>query len=761
MDDVTRQENEHFENEVLRIARALWPSAAYAGATKIDGKETDGVFVTEDCIHVVEATTSRRKEKAKQDMTKIAKNIRLFAARDRTRAIRGWFVTRDEPTADQRNLKIGRDNCINILSFAQFQSKLVDSFEYLSARANYAFGSVRDPETGDILPQIDYVPLDIVRLGSSDLVRHKELAKLVADNAIVVLTGDYGAGKSMTLREVYQQLRREHVRGRSSQFPVYLNLRDHYGQDDPSEILSRHARSIGFVPEHHLVRAWRAGYVHLLIDGFDEIAGISIQGEWRRLQRNRYEAMTAVRRFITEHPRLAGLLVAGRAHFFDSRKERITALGLPHEGVELSLNEFTVEQVQIYLKRSGLSGTVPSWLPSRPLLVGYLAAKGHLADIVSNTEDLQEPSLGKQWHVLLDAVASREAAIETGIDGSTVRRILERLATKARGSQGGLGSLSPNAIVQAFSEVCGHQPSDRNMVLLQRLPGLGVDRQEEDTRAFVDETFADACRAGDTVHFIEDPFSFPKDALVSIDTSMLDVGINVALHRSKSAGYSVKKINAALSVAGESNAQYVASDIVRMSMLAEITVTSGIIVGGVLVPRLEIQGEGDLSRVVFQDCFFSMVEMDAGVDDSNLPSFRSCYIDGLDGRVSDDDLPKGKFDDKCIIERFVGTADTTADVLMLDLPLGARVCISILKKVYEQRGAGRRENALFRGMDHQARRLVPDVLRVLQSEGLLVPDRSRTITIWRGAGACRTRAGQIIAAPNKMADPALQRCNSL
>lgn len=761
MDDATREENEHFENEVLRIARALWPSAAYAGAAKIDGKETDGVFVTEDCIHIVEATTSRRKEKAKQDMTKIAKHMGNFAARDRTRATRGWFVTRDEPTADQRNLKIGRENSINILSFGQFQSRLIDSHEYLSARANYAFGSVRDPETGDISPRIDYVPLDIVRVGTADLVRHNELADLIAGNGIVVLTGDYGAGKSMTLRDVYQKLRLEHVRGHTSQFPVYLNLRDHYGQDDPGEILSRHARTIGFVPEHHLLRAWRAGYVHLLIDGFDEIAGISIQGEWRSLQSNRYEAMTAVRRLINEHPIRAGLLVAGRAHFFDSRQERVKGLGLPSRCVELSLNEFTGEQIQKYLQKAGLSGTVPSWLPSRPLLVGYLAAKGLLTEIVSNTKNLQEASLGEQWHVLLDAVASREAAIETGIDGGTVRRILERLATKARGSQRGLGSLSPSVIIRAFTEVCGYQPGDRNMVLLQRLPGLGVDRQEEDSRAFVDETFADACRAGDAVHFIEDPFSFPKDALVNVDSSMLDVGINVALHRIKTRGYSDRKVNAALNQARDSNGEYMASDIIRMSMLAGITVTSDVWIGGVLVPKLELHGEVDLSRVVFQDCFFSLLEIDASLDDSRLPSFRSCYIDWLDGRVSADDLPKGKFDAKCIIERYVGTTDTTADVLMLDLPLGARVCIAVLKKVYEQRGAGRRENALFRGMDHQARRLVPEVLHVLNSEGLLVPDRSRAMTIWRGNGACRTRVGQMIAAPNAIEDPAIQRCSGL
>jgi predicted NACHT family NTPase len=312
MDKETREENEHFENEVRRIARALWPSSSYAGAIMLDGREADGVFATEECIHIVEATTSRRKEKARNDLNKIAKMAKKLAIRNRNRVIRGWFITRDEPTAEQRSLKIGRDTNINLLSFVQFQSHLIDSGEYLSARENYAFGSVRDPETGDISPSIEYVPLDIVRLDSTDLVSHDELAQLVTNNNVIVLLGDYGAGKSMTLREVYRNLRQIHIRSKMTHFPVYLNLRDHYGQTDPGEILSRHARTIGFVPEHHLVRAWRAGHVHLLIDGFDEVAGVSIQGEWRRLQSNRYQAMSPVRRLVNEHPRNAGLLIAGR-----------------------------------------------------------------------------------------------------------------------------------------------------------------------------------------------------------------------------------------------------------------------------------------------------------------------------------------------------------------------------------------------------------------------------------------------------------------
>ncbi|HMD77218.1 MAG TPA: hypothetical protein VKG86_07575, partial [Terracidiphilus sp.] len=38
----------------------------------------------------------------------------------------------------------------------------------------------------------------------------------------------------------------------------------------------------------------------------------------------------------------------------------------------------------------------------------------------------------KGWDLVIDRICAREAEIEAGIDGQTIRKILERLATKAR-----------------------------------------------------------------------------------------------------------------------------------------------------------------------------------------------------------------------------------------------------------------------------------------------------------------------------------------
>ena len=83
-----------------------------------------------------------------------------------------------------------------------------------------------------------------------------------------------------------------------------------------------------------------------------------------------------------------------------------------------------------------------------------------------------EPTAG--WNLLLNRITSREVQIGAGIDGPTVRRILERLATRARSVPDGLGSLSPDDIVEAFREVCGYPPDERGMLLLGLCEGNNI-----------------------------------------------------------------------------------------------------------------------------------------------------------------------------------------------------------------------------------------------------------------------------------------------
>lgn len=745
-------ENRDFENEVRRIARALWPSAQYSGAASEDGRERDGVFETEECIHLLEATTSRRLEKATEDIGKLISLAARFQRGNSRKAVRAWFVTRDEPTADQRRVAEKYKSFLAALSFSQFQARLIDVRAYLAARDRYAFGSVRDPVTGDLEPSADYVPVALAEAGEGNIRTPDEVADLLERGGRVVLLGDYGAGKSMTLRYLHRKLATSYCRGRSARFPVYLNLRDHYGQTEPAEILERHARAIGFDHPAHLVRAWRAGYVVLLLDGFDEVTGVSIQGLWRRLRDNRYRAMEPVRRLVSEHPKALGLAIAGRAHFFDSDAERRNAIPI-NTCLELSLNEFTDDQVEQYLKMRNLHGSVPSWLPSRPLLVSYLASTGLIEDVVGQWVADLEPAAG--WNILLDKITSREAAIEAGIDGPTVRRILERLATRARGSSDGLGSMGADDIVAAFREVCGYPPDDRGMLLLQRLPGLGVEHGESEARRFIDESFAETCRAGDLYAFADHPYDSGGLFENQIECSAGWLGCSVAAARIRNSHFSPAKVNAAIVRAAALGLNYVAADLILAAIEVGHQIDSTVYVKEVLVPWIDLSaGMASAAGVHFQDCLFGLVGIDPEVDASILPRFHECFIALVDGRVSEADLPVGVFED-CIFDAFATGAGTTNQVLDLQLPLGVRVLITVLKKLFERRGRGRKENSFYRGLDYRARKLVPDVLQLLRTNGIAFPCRRGVETIWLPDRSARTRAGRIVSSPSAKDDPLL------
>ena len=75
-------------------------------------------------------------------------------------------------------------------------------------------------------------------------------------------------------------------------------------------------------------------------------------------------------------------------------------------------------------------------------------------------------------------------------------------------------------------------------------------------------------------------------------------------------------------------------------------------------------------------------------------------------------------------------ADAPDASLALSLPLGTRELLTILRKLYARRGSGRRESALYRGLDPRAQQLVEDVLRSLRREGFAIKSKQAEQAIW-------------------------------
>jgi hypothetical protein len=164
----------------------------------------------------------------------------------------------------------------------------------------------------------------------------------------------------------------------------------------------------------------------------------------------------------------------------------------------------------------------------------------------------------------------------------------------------------------------------------------------------------------------------------------------------------------------------------------------------------------DLNAVEFQDCIFGVLELASDIPASHLPRFTRCYIARCEGRTGEADLPHAAFVE-CTFDEFENTARTTNAILSLAIPLSTRVMLTVLKKLYAQSGNGRKESALFRGLDLRAQQIVPEVLQLLKREGLATRSRQNDDAIWlpvRG-GDARRRVLRMLAAPAASNDPAL------
>ena len=749
-----------FEDDVRRTARALWPRPGNGGAEIVDGRERDCIFDLEDITHYIEATTSRTLEKVKKDVSKMVayreKGIRVG------KLVKLWIVTEQEPTADQRSHC--RTYSVEILSLYQFQRKLIDGQLYLDLRKKYAFGSARHPKTeADDLTEVQYQPTAIRKTSGGESMGIADLSVALAKGNRFVLLGDFGMGKSIAIREVFRRLSEMYECRQTDFLPVAINLRDHWGQTAPAEALDRHATRIGFSRSDQLVRAFNAGRLILLLDGFDEIVSMP----WSKapvsvLKVLRKRALELVRGFYRRGTSGGGVLVAGREHFFDDSSEMSEALDLKPSDEILALDEFSDSEVKAYLQTCRVTQELPDWLPRRPLLVANLVANG-LLEAVAAAGEKKEPA--SAWNQLVTAICAREARIHDLLDGEAIRRILERVASKARATPTGLGPVSEEDIAAAFLSETSARPDETARVLLQRLPGLSRREQQLGTRMFLDDQMLDVLRAGDVAKFVDAPYSFDPRAgdwrhglgLLGAAAAIERLQVVAPQRKGDSASGGTKctgQLVTASRVAMERKAApTLAMDIVHVARAAcaeEPHVDfGGLMIEGADVDSLELDESPVPVGLRLVDCMLEELTLPTRAIESF--GLLECMINRIYGCGDASALPK--WVDRCEVTEFDIYGTSAAVFNSRQVAPQLMVLVSLLRKLFLQKGHGRMESALNRGMDQSLKTFVPDIIQILAAKGMIYCFQSQGKRIWHPISGHGARVRKIVMNPNQFEDP--------
>ncbi|GAA1028724.1 hypothetical protein GCM10009557_14780 [Virgisporangium ochraceum] len=761
---MSKQEDDTaFENEVRRIARWLYPGTDGQGAMSIAGRERDAILVNDDVAVAIEATVSRNSAKARSDAEKLIDSLNYLRATYPDRPAQAFFITSSEPSDQQRDaVERVAGQAVTCMSLDVFRSRLVDVGEYLTLRDLAPFGSARDPADDQNPNPGDYSPIDLLDLRDQSTHTVDGLTESIRAGKRWVLLGDYGAGKSMTLREVYFSLVRMYRSGTDSyRFPLYLNMREHQAQTDPVEAIERHARKISYPRPDKLVRAWRSGMCHLLIDGFDEIyspplAGVSRDAD--SLRELNYQAVELVRAFVRESPSGPGLAVNGRTHYFASQEDLLTALDLDSDTPIYSLSDFSAGQMRQYLSRHGWSTDVPEWVPRRPLLLGWLASRGHLQSAV----DANHLSPADGWDWLLGVICRRDARVEGGIPGDLLRQVLERIATNVRHTANGLGPVYVDDLRSAFRDVMKYPPNEKQEVLLRRFPGLIIDNPSTGSKRFIDADVAQVARAGDISRYVMSPSSFLLDSKLWMNLlGPLGTAVSAALLEKVLQEKASGAINHALTHASRRHQDTLVVDLFFLALELDVTdFDFRLTIREVILPEFRLgEDEANLGSVEFQDCIIERLEIGNYDNVDKLPKFWGCEFVEIDGVARYDDLPP-LFND-CKFGSFSREASTTNALVNLNLPRGLRLGLVILRKVHAQKGAGRKDTALRKGIPPQERQYVNAVLDVLASARLVYASKRGSVTVWLPVKSQYPRVRKWLSSPETARDDVVDKLRSI
>lgn len=556
------------------------------------------------------------------------------------------------------------------------------------------------------------------------------------------MLGNYGTGKSRCVRELFQIM--DTKSSKDIRYTLAINLKDHWGTQRAEELIRRHLGGLGLSHmADSLLKILHTDKFIFLLDGFDEIGAQIWSSDSSKLKQIRASSLRAVKDLvsITSSP----ILITGREHYFNSEKEMLDALGLKRRETEIikCKDEFTLEEMNDYIKNLSLTISLPIWLPRRPLICQIIDTidKEELEKIFIDTDNAIE-----FWNTLIENICKREARISTALEHTTIYKILLEIADITRNKKDNTGPITTREINGAFEKVVGTAPVDDSAVMLQRLPGLSRVSSESTDRQFIDHYILDGLRADLLIEVVysDNKEYFRKNWQHPLTKTGIEI-VAKKMSNDKSANIFIQFLNKAIKDDGN---RILIGDIVSSIINHEsknVINLKGIVINNTTIGALNFS-RSLIDNVLFVDCFID--EVDITNYSFTKISFKDCIIRKIYGISKGSELPP--FFTNSEIELFEPDPMSSTNRLS-DLSPNHMIFISIIKKFFLL-DSKKTENDLKKSYgNREDKERVSEILKILIKEKIVSkPDEKKCHT---AKTFNRKRILKILDQLNKSKDP--------
>ncbi len=530
----------------------------------------------------------------------------------------------------------------------------------------------------------------------------------------MVLQGDFGLGKSRCVKQIFDILSENVV---DNPYVIAINLRDHWGAKRAGEILDRHFDDLG-MDAKNFTKSFEQSNVIYLLDGFDEIVTQSWSTDVRRMKHNREMSTCALKDLISKTK--GGILITGREYYFNSDKELLSCLGLSEKDtVFLECHqEFTEDELLAFMNQN-LPDTLekqgheklPAWLPKRPLVIQLLLK---YADEVFTVDYALEDICGF-WYALLQKICEREAKIYPALNPDVIKTVLIHLANHTRTCINDTGPITQNDLSNAFVAATGVTPTDDTTVILQRLPSLGRVNADSPDRQFLDTFILNGLRAESIIQLSQswDTATLSADWKRPLDQTGLSILSEYISKDSHRFGTFLQMARRA----AEAGNKVLASDVVAAMCLLDMDSIdfNNLMISDGYFSHLSFEGK-EIRRLSISDSFIERLDL-TNSNISDGVQFSGCIISTVYGIASHNSIPEEI--QNCDIESCEALATTTL-IKKARLSESQKLFVEMIRKIFFQPGAGRKEAALLRGMGVSANKpLGEKILRKLLEDKII------------------------------------------